>query len=140
MSRPWLGRSSMVREKFLRWHRHHLPGWAMACDLDLVEYRRVEVEPGWCLYSPVALAEVVPFGAPLPGPRLPQLEVLDHLGRASKVPAVVLEVTQDLARVRIRRLPDFRVLAEGGPEVYAAWLAEQHRRNRSVSTASRRYP
>jgi uncharacterized protein (DUF736 family) len=53
---------------------------------------------------------------------------------------VVLEVTQDLARVRIRRLPDFRVLAEGGPEVYAAWLAEQHRRNRSVSAASRRYP
>jgi hypothetical protein len=75
----------------------------------------------------VALAEVVPFGAPLPGPRLPQLEVLGHLSRASKVPAVVLEVTQDVARVRIRRLPDFRALAEGGPEVYAAWLAGQHR-------------
>jgi len=87
---------------------------------------KVELELGWCLYSPVALVEVVPFGAPLPGPRLPQLEVLDHLGRAAKVPAVVLEVTQDLARVRIRRLPDFRVLAEGGPEVYAAWLAQQH--------------
>jgi hypothetical protein len=97
MSRPWLGRSSGVREKFLRWHRHHLPGWAMATDLDLVEYRRVEVEPGWCLYSPVVLAEVVPFGAPLPGPRLPQLEVLDHLGRASKVPAVVLEVAHRVA-------------------------------------------
>jgi hypothetical protein len=140
MSRPWLGRSRGLRERFLQWHRHHLPEWALACDLDLVEYRRAEVEPGWCLYSPVALAEVVPFGAPLPGPRLPQLEVLGHLGRASKVPAVVLEVTQDVARVRIRRLPDFRALAEGGPEVYAAWLAEQHRRNRSVSTASHRYP
>jgi uncharacterized protein (DUF736 family) len=57
------------------------------------------------------------------------------------VPGVVLEVTQDLARVRIRRLPDFRVLAEGGPEVYAAWLAEQHRRrNGSIRAASRRYP
>jgi hypothetical protein len=85
MSRPWLGRSRGLRERFLQWHRHHLPGWALACDLDLVEYRRVEVEPGWYLYSPVALAE-------------------------------------------------------GGPEVYAAWLAGQHRRNRSVSTASRRYP
>jgi hypothetical protein len=126
MSRPWLGRSSGLREKFLQWHRSSLPGWALAHDVDVVEFKRVEVEPGWCLYSPVVLAEVVPFGAPLPGPRLPQLEVLGHLGRAAKVPAVVLEVTQDLARVRIRRLPDFRVLAEGGPEVYAAWLAQQH--------------
>jgi hypothetical protein len=126
MSRPWLGRSSGLREKFLQWHRRHLPGWALAHDVDVVEYRRVEVEPGWHVYRPVALVEVVPFGAPLPGPRLPQLEVLDHLGRASKVPAVVLEVAQDLARVRIRRLPDFEVLAEGGLEVYAVWLARQH--------------
>jgi hypothetical protein len=69
MSRPWLGRSSGLRERFLRWHRSSLPGWALACDLDLVEYKQVHVGPGWTSYQPVVLAEVTPCGWPLPGPR-----------------------------------------------------------------------
>jgi len=126
VTRPWLARSTGLRERFLRWHRQHLPPWALACDLDLVEFRKVEPEEGIVLHAPVALVEVVPYGAPLPGPRWRQMDVLDCLACAARVPGAVVEVSPDLRRVRLRRLPDFKVLAEGGPEVYAAWLEKLH--------------
>jgi hypothetical protein len=128
MSRPWLGRSRGVREKFLQ--------WATTC-------------PGlatWTWWS-TSGSRSSPGGACTPGRSraLRRAAARSAAASAGGPGWAGLEggrgpVTQDLARVRIRRLPDFRVLAEGGPEVYAAWLAGQHRRNRSVSTASRRYP
>ncbi|MDR7415066.1 MAG: hypothetical protein QN193_01790 [Armatimonadota bacterium] len=127
-ARRWQGRDTGLRRRFLAWHRRALPPWALAADVDLVEFRRVEPEPGLVLYEPVALVEVLPYGAPLPGPRGPQLEVLWRLSQAPGAEAVVVELGADLKRVRIRRLPGFEVVAEGGLEAYGDWLAKQHDR------------
>lgn len=126
MPRPWLGRDTGLRRRFLTWHRTALPSWALAADLDLVEFRRVEPEPGLVLFEPLVLAEVLPYGAPLPGPRGPQLEVQQRLAEAAGAVAAVVEVAADLSRVRVRVLPDFRVVTEGPLDSYARWLEAQH--------------